>query len=184
MCGTVAGKVCGECSLDAHAGMVLDEVRDVLAWRVLTDTWDTLSATIQPGLADKVGFRLFAEADAAAIQDETTRPKPSSTRFAYVDPDLLRARLTPAVEARPPEPERCPIHGCFMSQGTSQGFTGAVMRSIDWKQMLSFCKQCLREENERAEPIVSHPEHKWPQPVSPEAHRQSVVDRLVEKVRR
>jgi hypothetical protein len=101
---SVIGPLCIDCSDDAGRGGATrhrDELRDVLAWRVTSGDHRRSHVSYVPGLAVRLGFRFFAEADVAAARAETTRPRPSSTRFGHLDVAFLRARN--AAASLPPE---------------------------------------------------------------------------------
>jgi len=158
--GDLTVRVCEDCEVDAER-FPLDELRDVLAWRLVHNSWSYGHVRIIPGLAERVGFRLYLEAEGASLDDGTVRPAPSSRRFDYASVPTVRALLTadhPTV--RPPDDEdRCPAHGIALSRG--DGYvpgTGGEGRPIYMPNRLWFCKACERGEPEPEPLRVTNPE--------------------------
>jgi hypothetical protein len=98
------GPLCSDCREDAGAGPGTrhrDELRDVLAWRAVSGDRRTNHVTYSPGLAERVGFRFFCEADKQSLRAETTRPVGSSARFGWLPLELMR--VSHAAASLPPD---------------------------------------------------------------------------------
>jgi hypothetical protein len=127
---SAVGLMCNDCHLDAD-GLIprtADELADILAWRLLTDTWTYRHLTWVPGLAAKVGFTWFKDADAT----------PAPRRFAHLDVERLRDRHGFMPEARPPEPERCETCGDHLRD------TWRPVPGRNFEERAKFCRSCDR----------------------------------------
>jgi hypothetical protein len=159
-CGFAVGPLCTRCAADARAaGRALtlargrDELRDVLAWRALSGDRGR-RVTWTPGLAELVGFRLFAEAEADALEAGTVRPEPASTRFGHLPLKAMRAELAAKTEEPPPGARRSSV--------------------TELAEITTVRRRTLIEES-RPEPVVVGPFHPDPGSWQPRPDRDGLI---------